>query len=113
MFRLIKKTFIGLLIRIVNASNHTKCVSLGSQKYTIQLSFTNLHPNEYSQELHYYQFSVRCVESCNNLNDLSNNVYVKNKTEDLYLSVLNLIKGTNESKALRKHISCKCKSRFD
>ena len=35
MFRLIMKTFIGLLIRIVNACNHTKSVSLGSQKCTI------------------------------------------------------------------------------
>ena len=32
MFQLIKKIFIGLSISIVNASNHTKCVSLINQK---------------------------------------------------------------------------------
>ena len=42
-----------------------------------------LHPNEYSQEFHYYPFAVkldRCVGSCNPLNDLSNKVCVPNKT---------------------------------
>ena len=50
-----------------------------------------LHSNEYSQELHYYPFEVkldRCVESCNTLNDWSNEVCLPNKTKDLNLSVL-------------------------
>ena len=40
----------------------------------IQPTLINLHPNEYSQEFHYYPFSVkldRCAGSCNTLNDLS------------------------------------------
>ena len=36
-----------------------------------------------------------------------------NKTEDLNQSVLNMIAEINESKSLTKHISCKCKCRFD
>ena len=32
MFGLIKKVFMGLLISIVNASSHAKCVSLSNQK---------------------------------------------------------------------------------
>ena len=82
----------------------------------IQPILINLHPNEYSQEFHYYPFSVkldRCAESCNNLNDLSNKVCVPNKTEDLNLSVFNMITGINESKTLTKHISCECKCKFD
>ena len=46
----------------------------------------NLHPNEYSQKLHYYPFTVKldsCVGSCNTLNDFSNKICVPNKTEDL------------------------------
>ena len=76
----------------------------------------NLHYGEYSQEFHYYPFAVkldRCVGSCNTLNDLSNKVCVPNKTEDLNLSVFNMITGINESKTLTKHISCECKCRFD
>ena len=94
MFGLIKKVFMGLLINIVNASNHTKCVLFGNQKCEIQPTFINLHPNKYSQEFHYYQFTVKlgkCVASCNTLNDLSNKVCVPNKTEDSDLNVFNMI----------------------
>ena len=82
----------------------------------IQPTLTNLHPNEYSEELHHYLFIVkldRCVGSCNTLNDLSNKVCVPNKTEDLNQSAFNMITEINESKTLTKHISCKFKYKFD
>ena len=75
-----------------------------------------LHPNEYNQKFHYYSFSVRldgCVRSCYTLNNLSNEVCVSNKTEDLNLSVFNIITGINESKKLTKDILCECKSKLD
>ena len=55
----------------------------------------------------------RCVRRCNTLNDLSNKVCVPNKTEDLNLSVFNMITGISESKTLTKHILCECKCKFD
>ena len=116
MFGIIKKMSIVLLSSIANAPNHTKCVSLSNQKCMIQPTLINLHPNEYSQEFHYYPFSVkldRCAGSCNTLNDLSDKVFVLNKTEDLNLSVFNIITEINESKTLIKHISCECKCKFD
>ena len=116
MFGIIKKMFIVLLTSIVNASNHTKCVSLSNQKWKIQPILINLHPNDYSQELHYYPFALkldRCVKSCNTLNDLSNRVRVQNKTKDLNIHVFNMITGKNESKNLTKDISCECKCKFD
>ena len=63
---------MGLLIGLVNASNPTKCVSLSNQKCMTQPTLINLHPNEYSQEFHYYPFVIklyRCVGSCNTLID--------------------------------------------
>ena len=48
MLRIIKKMFIGVISSIVNASNHTKCVSLSNQKCEIQLTLVNLRSNEYS-----------------------------------------------------------------
>ena len=111
MFKLTKKMFIRLLTDLVNASSHTKCVSLSNQKCMTQPTPINLHPNKYSQKLHYYPFAVnldRCVRSCNTLNDLSNKVCVPNKTEDLNLSLFNMITGIIESKTLTKHISCEC-----
>ena len=112
MLVLVKKIFIGLLTGIANASNHKNCILLSNQKCVIQPTLIN----EYSQEFHYYPFSVKldiCVGSCNTLNDLSNKVCVLNKTKDLNLSVFNMITGINDSKTLTKHISCECKCRFD
>ena len=116
MFGITKKMFIVLLTGLVNGSNHIKCVSLSNQKCMVQPTLTNLRPNEYSQEFHYYPFAVkldRCAESCNTLNDLSNKGCVPSKTEDLNLRVFNMITGINESKALTKDISCESKCKFD
>ena len=81
-----------------------------------QLTLINLHPNEHSQGLQYYLVAVnldRCVGSFNTLNGLSDKVRVPNKTEDLNLSVFNMIIRMNQSKTLTKHTSCKCKYKFD
>ena len=45
----------------------------------------------------------RCFRSCNTLNELSNKLCFPNKTEDLNLSVFNMITGRNELKTLTKH----------
>ena len=82
----------------------------------IQPIFINLNPNEYSQELHYYQFVVKldnCSGNCSTPNDSSYRVCVPNKTGDLNLHVFNMITAKNESKTLTKNISCKCNCRFD
>ena len=82
MFGFIKKMFMGLLLSIVNASNYTKDMSLSNQKCMIQPTLINLHPNEYSQEFHYYPFAAkldRCVGRCNTLNDLSHKLYTCSK----------------------------------
>ena len=51
MFGIIKKMFIVLLTRIVNASDDTKCVFLSNQKCKIQPTLINLHPNQYKLRL--------------------------------------------------------------
>ena len=84
IFGVIKKMSVVLLTNIFNAFNHAKCVSLSNRKCKISPTLINLHPNEYSQKLHYYLFAVkldRRVGGCNNLNDISNKVCVPNKTE--------------------------------
>ena len=53
------KMFIVSLSSIVNASNHKKCVLLSNQKYEIQPTLINLHPNEFSQEFQYNPFVVK------------------------------------------------------
>ena len=98
---------LSQLISTTNASHYTKCISLNKQPCMTQPTLINLHPNEYTQGLRYYSFPVnldKCTGSCNTLNYLSNIVCVPNKTEDLNLSVFNMITGKNELKTLTKHI---------
>ena len=64
---------------------------LKQSKCEIQPILTNSHPNEYSQELHYYPCAIKldkCVGSCNTFNDLFDNVCVPDKTEDSNIYVL-------------------------
>ena len=99
MFGLIKKIFLELITSLVNVYYHTKCIVLSIQKFMIQPTLINLHPTAYSQKSLYYPFPVeldRSVGSCNTLNGLFNKVYVPNKTEDLNISMFNMIKGKNE-----------------
>ena len=75
----LKKTFMGLLISIINASSQTKYVSFSNQKYATQSTLINLHTSEHSQGLHYYPFAVNLDKfggSSNTLNDLSEKVFV-------------------------------------
>ena len=68
---------IRVLTGLVNGSDHTKWVSLRHQKCITQPILINLHPNEFSQELHYYPLAVkldRCVRNHNGLNEL--NIYL-------------------------------------
>ena len=91
-------------------------MSLRNRKCMTQPILINLHPNEYSQEFHYYPLAVKsngCIWSCNTLNNLSNKLCVPNKTGDLNLSVFIMVTGINVSKTLTKHILCRCKCRFD
>ena len=66
-----------VLTGLVNGSDHSKWVSLRHQKCITQPILINLHPNEFSQELHYYSLAVkldRCVRNHNGLNEL--NIYL-------------------------------------
>ena len=44
---------------------------------------------------------------------MKNVFQIKIKTEDLNLSVFNMITGINESKTLTKQILCKCQCKFN
>ena len=115
MLGITKKIFIVLLSSIVNASNHAKCVSLSNQKCMIQPTLISLHPNEYSQEFHYYPFSVKLEDTLEVVLLLMTYLikYVFKIKQDLYLPIFNIITGINELKTLTKHILSECKCKFD
>ena len=106
---------IGLLsfseFSIINVSSYPTCISLNNNPI-----LTDLNPNQYNQGFCYYPFIVnldRCNGSWNTLDDTTSRICVPNKTEDVNLSVFNLIARVNKSKTLTKHISCECKCKFD
>ena len=70
-----------------------------------------------TQEFYYYPFAIkldRCLGSFNTLNDFSNKLRAPIKTEDLNLSILNMITGMNQLKTLiKKQISREYKCKFD
>ena len=101
MFGLIKKMSMGLLINIVNTSDHTKCMSLSNRM--TQPTLINLHPNEFRccQEFHYYWFIVKLDLFEVAILDLSNTVCVPNNMcSKKSLSMFNMIMGISESKIL-------------
>ena len=60
----------------------------------------DLHSSKYSQWLRCYPVAVnldRCVGSCKTLDDLSNRVYVQNKTKYFNVSISNTMARINES----------------
>ena len=83
--------------------------TLSNQKCEIQSTLIYLNHNEFSQELHCYPLTVkldRCVGSCNTLNDLSSKICVPDETEDLNLSLFNVMTGINDiSKDISKAYS--------
>ena len=53
---------IGLLIRIVIIHNHTKCIPLSNPKCMTQPNLIDLHPNEYSQEIHHSLLRLNWID---------------------------------------------------
>ena len=109
--------FIVLLASIVSCSTLLLCMSLSNQKCEIQPTLINLHPNEYNQELHYYPFAVKQVQTSVLevlivlMNYLIEYVFqIKKKTKYTYFQY---DYRKNETKILTKDISCKYKSIFD
>ena len=113
MLGCIKKIFIGLssfcgsLASMANAFNFATCISLNNWPCMTWATGIDLNPNEYNQGLRYYPFIVnldRCIGSCNSLDDPSGRICVPNRTEDINLSIFNVIARINKSKTLTRHM---------
>ena len=120
MFRFIKLLFIGLLsfsqplASMAKNLGHANNASLIDCSCITRPSLINLNPDEYSQGLRYYSFSVkinRCNGSCNTSNDFLNRICVPNKTEDIILHVFSTTAGINQKHY--QNIICYCKFKFD
>ena len=88
---LIKQRFIGLLVSIVNASNHANCIFSNNKQCMTQSTLINVNPNGYHQGLRCCPFAInlhKFIPSFNALIDLSSRLCFPNFTKDLSLIVL-------------------------
>ena len=75
-----------------------------------------LNLDEYNKGFFYYPFMVnldRYNRTCKKFDDKSGRTCVSNKTEDVNLSVFNMIIAINESRKLTKDKLCKFMCKFD
>ena len=55
----------------------------------------------------------KCSGSCNNINNLLAKLCVPDVVKNLNVKVFNLVSGTNETRHIEWHETCKCKCRFN
>ena len=107
---------MGLIVSIVNGSNHAKCVSLSNQKYMTQPILINYIIMNIFKNFITICLQLNCIDLLEVVVLLMTYLikYVfSNETRNLNLSVFNMITGINESKTSTKHRSCKFKCKFD
>ena len=72
--------------------------------------------NVNSDEPVFYPFSIKTNKysgSCNNINNPYAKMCVPDDIKDLNLKVFNLMSRTNETRHIKWHETCRCKSRLD
>ena len=64
----------------------------------------------------FFPYSVKtnkCSGSCNNINNLCVKLCVPDVVKNLNVKVFNLVSGTNETRLIEWHETCKCKCRLN
>ena len=114
MFIFINKIFcIGsLFLSSLVSTTSLNSISMKNQECKVRSEITNVNSNEPV----FYPFSIKtskCSGSCNNINDPYAKICVPNVIKDLNVKVFNLMSGTNKTRHIKLHETCKCKCRFD
>ena len=65
MLGLIKKIFMGLIINIVSASNHTKCFSLNNQKCEIQKKYVFQKNRRFKSQCVQHDYKNKWIKNIN------------------------------------------------
>ena len=75
----------------------------------VRLTLIYMNPNE----LIYYPFMIslnKCIGSCN---VLSRKICVSKEIKDIKVKVFNMITNQDEGKAMKEHISCDSKCKYN
>ena len=88
------------------------CISMNNQACKVRPEIINVN----SDEPVFYPFSIKtskCSGSCNNINNPCAKLCVPDVVKNLNVKVFNLVSGTNETRRIEWHETCKCKCRFN
>ena len=64
----------------------------------------------------FFAFSIKiskCSGSCNNVNNPMRKIVCSWCCKNWNVKAFNLLSGTNETRRIEKHVTCKCKCRFN
>ena len=83
-----------------------------SQECKVRLQIANVNGDDPV----FSPFSIeisKCSGSCNNINNLCAKLCVPGVIKNLHVKVFSLVSGTNETRRIEWHETCKCKCRFN
>ena len=114
MLGFIKKCFFtGLaFLSTLKSLNLMSFISINNQKYKVRPQIVNVNGDNPA----FFPYSVKtskCSGSCNNINNPLAKLCVPDVVKNLNVKVFNLVSGTNETRCLEWHETCKCKCRFE
>ena len=112
-FGFIKKCFLtGLtFLSTLTSINLLSCISMNNQECKVGPHIINVNGNDPV----FFPYSVKtsiCSGSCNNINNPLTKLCVPDFVKNLNVKLFNLVSGTNETRHIEWHETCKCKCRF-
>ena len=114
MLGFIKKCFFkGLtFLSTLTSVNLLSCISMNNQECNVKSQVFNVNGDDPM----FFPFNIKttkCSGSCNNVSNPCAKLCVPDVVKNLNVKVLNLVSGTNETRSIEWHETCKCKCRFN
>ena len=114
MLGFIKKCFFtGLaFLSTLTGVSLLSCISMINQECKVRPQIVNVNGDDPV----FFTFSIKtskCSGSCNSINDPLAKLCISDVVKNLNVKVFNLVSGTNETRRIEWHETCKCKCRFN
>ena len=104
--------FTGLIfLSTLKSINLLNCISMNNQEYKVKPQIVNVNGDDPV----FFPVSIKtskCSGSCNNINNSCAKLCVRDVVKNLNVKLFNLVSGTNETRHIEWHETCKCKCRF-
>ena len=115
MFGFLKKIFLAGLAALSSLTcvNSLSCISRNNKKCKVRPEIFSVNSDEPPV---FYPFSIKtikCSDSCNNINDPYVKMCVPDGMKNLNVKVFNLMSRTIKTRHIKWHETCKCKCKLD